>query len=156
MVRSWSKGTKPLVLQKEHHAQDESSKQGVSSSLSDIVSSVSGAASGDEASRRFLLRVVQPGLAGLMDGSVSTLAPIFAAAFVTHHLFTAFIVGIAAATGAGISMAFSEAVCRVVHLRSLPAILLEKRKVSQRQQSELGILVIIYHDYGWAGAIPAS
>ncbi len=109
MVRSWSKGTKPLVLQKEHNAQDESSKQGVSSSLSDIVSSVSGAASGDEASRRFLLRVVQPGLAGLMDGSVSTLAPIFAAAFVTHHPFTAFIVGIAAATGAGISMAFSEA-----------------------------------------------
>src|SRR5713101_4047749 len=109
MVRSWSKGTKPLVLQKEHNAQDESSKQGVSSSLSDIVSSVSGAASGDEASRRFLLRVVQPGLAGLMDGSVSTLAPIFATAFATHRPFTAFLVGMAAATGAGISMALSEA-----------------------------------------------
>ena len=63
----------------------------------------------DDTSRNFLLRVVQPGLAGLMDGSVSTLAPIFATAFATHHAFFAFLVGIAAATGAGISMAFSEA-----------------------------------------------
>jgi len=63
----------------------------------------------DESSRRILLRVVQPGLAGLMDGSVSTLAPIFATAFATHKPFTAFLVGMAAATGAGISMAFSEA-----------------------------------------------
>src|SRR5258708_3000690 len=63
----------------------------------------------DEASRHFLLRVVQPGLSGLMDGSVSTLAPIFATAFATHRPFTAFLVGIASATGAGISMAFSEA-----------------------------------------------
>ncbi|MDQ6660725.1 MAG: VIT family protein [Chloroflexota bacterium] len=63
----------------------------------------------DETSRRFLLQVVQPGLAGLMDGSVSTLAPIFATAFATHRPFTAFLVGMAAATGAGISMAFSEA-----------------------------------------------
>ncbi len=53
--------------------------------------------------------MVQPGLAGLMDGSVSTLAPIFATAFATHRPFTAFLVGIAAALGAGISMAFSEA-----------------------------------------------
>ncbi len=60
-------------------------------------------------SNRFLLQVVQPGLAGLMDGSVSTLAPIFATAFATHRPFTAFLVGMAAATGAGISMAFSEA-----------------------------------------------
>lgn len=64
---------------------------------------------GSEADRRFLLRVVQPGLSGLMDGSVSTLAPIFATAFATHQPFTAFLVGIASATGAGISMAFSEA-----------------------------------------------
>src|SRR5438552_5839548 len=63
----------------------------------------------DDDSRKFLLRVVQPGLAGLMDGSVSTLAPIFATAFATHTSFTAFLVGIASATGAGISMAFSEA-----------------------------------------------
>jgi erythrin-vacuolar iron transport family protein len=63
----------------------------------------------DASSRDFLLRVVQPGLAGLMDGSVSTLAPIFATAFATHRPLTAFLVGMAAATGAGISMAFSEA-----------------------------------------------
>jgi len=63
----------------------------------------------DRGSRDFLLRVVQPGLAGLMDGSVSTLAPIFATAFATHVPFTAFLVGMASATGAGISMAFSEA-----------------------------------------------
>lgn len=60
-------------------------------------------------SRSFVLRVVQPGLAGLMDGSVSTLAPIFAAAFATGVPFKAFLIGMAAATGAGISMAFSEA-----------------------------------------------
>jgi hypothetical protein len=64
---------------------------------------------GQASSNRFLLQVVQPGLAGLMDGSVSTLAPIFAAAFATHRPITAFLVGMAAATGAGISMAFSEA-----------------------------------------------
>src|SRR5437588_8194986 len=64
---------------------------------------------GQESSNRFLLQVVQPGLAGLMDGSVSTLAPIFATAFVTHKPLTAFLVGLASATGAGISMAFSEA-----------------------------------------------
>lgn len=56
----------------------------------------------------FVLRVVQPGLAGLMDGSVSTLAPIFATAFATHKAHTAFLIGMAAAVGAGISMAFSE------------------------------------------------
>ncbi|MES2390587.1 MAG: VIT1/CCC1 transporter family protein [Acidobacteriota bacterium] len=58
--------------------------------------------------RNFLLRVVQPGLAGLMDGSVSTLAPIFATAFATHKSHTVFLIGAAAAVGAGISMAFSE------------------------------------------------
>lgn len=78
-------------------------------SVKSIISSALGAAEGDEQSRHFLLRVVQPGLAGLMDGSVSTLAPIFATAFVTHRPFTAFLVGMASATGAGISMAFSEA-----------------------------------------------
>ncbi|MBV9279761.1 MAG: hypothetical protein JOZ41_06750, partial [Chloroflexi bacterium] len=58
---------------------------------------------------RFVLQVVQPGLAGLMDGSVSTLAPLFATAFATHNTLTTFLVGLAAAVGAGISMAFSEA-----------------------------------------------
>ena len=64
----------------------------------------------DEAERRlFLLRIVQPGLAGLMDGSVSTLAPVFAAAFATHSSRDAFVVGLAASLGAGISMGFAEA-----------------------------------------------
>ena len=56
----------------------------------------------------FVLRIVQPGLAGLMDGSVSTLAPIFATAFATHNSHTVFLIGAASAVGAGISMAFSE------------------------------------------------
>jgi rubrerythrin len=64
----------------------------------------------DEANRRlFVLQIVQPGLAGLMDGSVSTLAPVFAAAFATHRPWDAFLVGMAASLGAGISMGFAEA-----------------------------------------------
>jgi rubrerythrin len=59
--------------------------------------------------RLFVLQIVQPGLAGLMDGSVSTLAPVFAAAFATHSSHAAFVVGLAASLGAGISMAFAEA-----------------------------------------------
>jgi VIT1/CCC1 family predicted Fe2+/Mn2+ transporter len=58
--------------------------------------------------RGFILRIVQPGLSGLMDGSVSTLAPIFATAFATHNSHTVFVIGAASAVGAGISMAFSE------------------------------------------------
>ncbi|HTQ87020.1 MAG TPA: ferritin family protein [Candidatus Solibacter sp.] len=64
----------------------------------------------DEAKRRlFVLQIIQPGLAGLMDGSVSTLAPVFAAAFATRNSWDAFLVGIAASLGAGISMGFAEA-----------------------------------------------
>jgi rubrerythrin len=64
----------------------------------------------DEANRRlFVLQIVQPGLAGLMDGSVSTLAPVFAAALATQSSFDAFKVGLAASIGAGISMGFAEA-----------------------------------------------
>ncbi len=64
----------------------------------------------EEAQRRlFVLQIVQPGLAGLMDGSVSTLAPVFAAAFATQSSKDAFLVGLAASIGAGISMAFAEA-----------------------------------------------
>src|SRR5271165_4253635 len=64
----------------------------------------------DESQRRlFVLQIVQPGLAGLMDGSVSTLAPVFAAAFATKSSNDAFLVGLAASIGAGISMAFAEA-----------------------------------------------
>lgn len=61
------------------------------------------------ARRLFVLRIVQPGLAGLMDGSVSTLAPLFAAAFATGSTVDAFRVGLAASIGAGISMGFAEA-----------------------------------------------
>ena len=59
--------------------------------------------------RMFILQAVQPGLAGLMDGSVSTLAPLFAAAFATHNTWETFLVGLAASIGAGISMGFAEA-----------------------------------------------
>ncbi len=59
--------------------------------------------------RLYALQIVQPGLAGLMDGSVSTLAPVFAAAAATHDSWQAFLVGLAASLGAGISMGFAEA-----------------------------------------------
>ncbi len=73
---------------------------------------LAGAAGEDEnraAHRQFVLTWVQPGLAGLMDGSVSTLAPIFATAFATGDTWTTFLVGLAASVGAGISMGFTEA-----------------------------------------------
>ena len=63
----------------------------------------------DQQRRLFVLQIIQPGLAGLMDGSVSTLAPLFAAAFATHNSLDAFRVGLAASFGAGISMGFAEA-----------------------------------------------
>jgi erythrin-vacuolar iron transport family protein len=59
--------------------------------------------------RLFVLQIVQPGLAGLIDGSISTLAPIFAAAFATHSTWETFLVGLAASIGAGISMGLTEA-----------------------------------------------
>src|SRR6185312_13392572 len=70
-----------------------------------------GARQNEDAARQraFVLQVVQPGLAGLMDGSVSTLAPLFAAAFATHNTWETFLVGLAALVGAGISMGFAEA-----------------------------------------------
>jgi erythrin-vacuolar iron transport family protein len=65
----------------------------------------------EEATRQrlFVLQIIQPGLAGLMDGSVSTLAPLFAAAFATHSSWETFLVGLAASVGAGVSMGFAEA-----------------------------------------------
>lgn len=66
-------------------------------------------AEADTKKRLFLLQVIQPGLLGLMDGSVSTLAPLFAAAFATHSTWNTFLVGAAASIGAGISMGFAEA-----------------------------------------------
>ncbi|HEX9387089.1 MAG TPA: hypothetical protein VF918_12275 [Anaerolineales bacterium] len=73
----------------------------------EVISKSVGASSPHD-QRAFLLSVVQPGLAGLMDGSISSLAPLFAAAFATRDTHTAFLVGLATAIGAGISMAFSE------------------------------------------------
>jgi erythrin-vacuolar iron transport family protein len=67
------------------------------------------AAEDADAKKLFLLQVIQPGLVGLMDGSVSTLAPVFAAAFATKNSWDAFLVGLAASVGAGISMGFAEA-----------------------------------------------
>jgi rubrerythrin len=77
-----------------------------------IEASGQGEAADEEAAtkkRMFVLQYVQPGLAGLMDGSVSTLAPLFAAAFATHNNWSTFLVGLAASIGAGISMGFAEA-----------------------------------------------
>ncbi len=107
MTTQGSKETGPLKAAEASSTQ--SAGEQVDESVGALAGSIGGAATGDEASKRFLLRVVQPGLAGLMDGSVSTLAPIFATAFATRQPLTTFLVGMAAATGAGISMAFSEA-----------------------------------------------
>jgi rubrerythrin len=78
--------------------------------LQETILTKSARAQEDETARRiFVLQYVQPGLAGLMDGSVSTLAPIFAAAFATQDTWNTFLVGLAASVGAGISMGFAEA-----------------------------------------------
>lgn len=91
-------------------AQAEAGHQNTASELEKA--HLSGAEKEDEnasAHRQFVLTYVQPGLAGLMDGSVSTLAPIFATAFATQDTHTTFLVGLAASVGAGISMGFTEA-----------------------------------------------
>jgi rubrerythrin len=75
----------------------------------DLEASEAAGEEGATARRQFVLTWVQPGLAGLMDGSVSTLAPIFATAFATQDSWTTFLVGLAASVGAGISMGFTEA-----------------------------------------------
>ena len=91
-------------------AQAERAHENLALQLSDEHLTPGAEAEEDELARRsFLLRVVQPGLSGLMDGSVSTLAPIFAAAFATHDTWATFLVGMAASIGAGISMGFAEA-----------------------------------------------
>ncbi len=77
--------------------------------LGEKIAPTARAAEEETARRIFVLQYVQPGLAGLMDGSVSTLAPLFAAAFATHNTWSTFLVGLAAAIGAGISMGFAEA-----------------------------------------------
>jgi VIT1/CCC1 family predicted Fe2+/Mn2+ transporter len=109
MEKIWNKETRPLTMSPAQATVSAHTTGRLAVSTDQAEAIVTGTTAGDEASRHFLLRVVQPGLAGLMDGSVSTLAPIFATAFATQRPFTAFLVGIAAALGAGISMAFSEA-----------------------------------------------
>jgi len=92
-----------LALEERHHSAmaEEFERQ----------QQASGARAEEEATQRrlFVLQIVQPALAGLMDGSVSTLAPLFAAAFATRNSWDAFLVGLAASIGAGISMGFAEA-----------------------------------------------
>jgi len=94
----------------DHLAATESGHQATwQELLRDHLPSSARAAENAEAHRQFVLTWVQPGLAGLMDGSVSTLAPIFAAAFATGDTWQTFLVGLAASVGAGISMGFTEA-----------------------------------------------
>ena len=91
-------------------AQAESGHERTAQTLSaDLLGEDARAEEDDTAHRQFVLTWVQPGLAGLMDGSVSTLAPIFATAFATQDTHTTFLVGLAASIGAGISMGFTEA-----------------------------------------------
>src|SRR3979411_331729 len=91
-------------------AEAEKGHEKVAAKLTDQILSPDVRAEEDETRRRvFVLQYVQPGLAGLMDGSVSTLAPLFAAAFATHQNWQTFLVGLAASIGAGISMGFAEA-----------------------------------------------
>jgi rubrerythrin len=91
-------------------AEAEDKHEGIATRLGERLLTPETRASEDETARRmFVLQFVQPGLAGLMDGSVSTLAPLFAAAFATHNTWETFLVGLAASVGAGISMGFAEA-----------------------------------------------
>lgn len=91
-------------------AEIEAEHETLAQKLGETILTKDARAEEDETERRmFLLQYVQPGLVGLMDGSVSTLAPVFAAAFATHHTWETFLVGMAASVGAGISMGFAEA-----------------------------------------------
>ena len=92
-------------------AEAEKGHEKVAAKLTDQILSPDVRAEEDKTrgARVFVLQYVQPGLAGLMDGSVSTLAPLFAAAFATHQNWQTFLVGLAASIGAGISMGFAEA-----------------------------------------------
>jgi rubrerythrin len=91
-------------------AEEERGHEGLAARLGETILTESAVRAEDETARRmFVLQFVQPGLIGLMDGSVSTLAPLFAAAFATQNSWSAFLVGMAASVGAGISMGFAEA-----------------------------------------------
>jgi rubrerythrin len=91
-------------------AEAEAGHESLAHKLSESILTPGAREQEDETARRmFLLQYIQPGLVGLMDGSVSTLAPLFAAAFATHNTWETFLVGMAASVGAGISMGFAEA-----------------------------------------------
>jgi rubrerythrin len=90
-------------------AEAEDKHEAIAEKLEDKISPSARSAEDETARRMFVLQYVQPGLVGLMDGSVSTLAPLFAAAFATHQPWETFLVGLAASVGAGISMGFAEA-----------------------------------------------
>src|SRR5436853_4643777 len=92
-----------------HLAEAEDKHEAIAEKLEDRISPSARSAEDETARRMFVLQYVQPGLVGLMDGSVSTLAPLFAAAFATHKPWETFLVGLAASVGAGISMGFAEA-----------------------------------------------
>jgi rubrerythrin len=93
-----------------HLAEAEDKHESLAEALDEKILTPSARSAEDETARRmFVLQYVQPGLVGLMDGSVSTLAPLFAAAFATHQPWETFLVGLAASVGAGISMGFAEA-----------------------------------------------
>src|SRR3982751_754678 len=99
--------TRQLLLEL---AEVEDQHEGIAHRLGEQILTKSTRAKEDETARRmFVLQYVQPGLVGLMDGSVSTLAPLFAAAFATQETWPTFLVGLAASVGAGISMGFAEA-----------------------------------------------
>ncbi len=105
--RAHDTGTRKLLADL---AEAERGHEKMAERLDDELKS-SGAADEEEETRKrlFVLQIVQPALAGLIDGSISTLAPIFAAAFATHDSWNAFVVGLAASIGAGISMGLTEA-----------------------------------------------
>ena len=106
-VKAKDEGIRTLLLEL---ADIESGHETLAQQLGETILTKDARATEDETQRRmFVLQYVQPGLAGLMDGSVSTLAPLFAAAFATHNTWETFLVGLAASVGAGISMAFAEA-----------------------------------------------
>jgi rubrerythrin len=90
-------------------AEAEDKHETIAEKLEDKIGTNARNAEEETARRMFVLQYVQPGLVGLMDGSVSTLAPLFAAAFATHKPWETFLVGMAASVGAGISMGFAEA-----------------------------------------------
>jgi len=106
-ARSKDPAVRELLLQL---AAEESSHENLAAKLEDDLAGSAARREEDAAQRRqFVLQIVQPGLVGLMDGSISTLAPVFAAAFATKDSWDTFLVGLAASIGAGISMGFAEA-----------------------------------------------